>query len=80
MILMKFLGRNVICEMKINEGRKEGGRGSPEERLLLSFSFAGWGTIQTPIPISKLIPITITITITITIIKTIRPESLDGII
>ena len=32
LILMKFLGRNVICEMKINEGRREGGRGSPEER------------------------------------------------
>ena len=47
---MKFLGRNVICEMKINEGRKEGGRGSPEERLLLSFSFASCGTIKIPIP------------------------------
>ena len=46
LILMKFLGRNVICEMKINEGRKEGGVGSPEERLLLSFSFAGCGTIR----------------------------------
>ena len=67
MILMKFLGRNVICEMKINEGRKEGGRGSPEERLLLSFSFAGWGTIPTPIPISKPIPTTIKITVTVTL-------------
>ena len=65
MILMKFLGRNVICEMKINEGRKEGGRGSPEERLLLSFSFAG--TIPTPIPISKPIITTITITLTLTL-------------
>ena len=67
MILMKFLGRNVICEMKINEGRKEGGRGSPEERLLLSFSFAGWGTIPTPIPISKPILTTIKITKTVTL-------------
>ena len=63
MILMKFLGRNVICEMKINEGRREGGRGSPEERLLLSFSFAGWGTIPTPIPTTRTITITVTVTL-----------------